>query len=1275
MRRLIISVILSVCLPCSLLAASPLPRPNIPKDAEIVSVKGDSTVRFIREEEWRQALIEQLLTAGDALRTGAYGKMDVLFIDGTQIKVHTKTTLLIKEVRKPSEKTGTVLELKAGEIWSRAKSTPESLKITTPSATAAIRGTDWDIAVDEKGTSYLTVLQGTVDLYNDLGSVSVAAGEQAMAEIGKPPVKMFLVRPKDRVQWIISYPMRVPRIITFFPEGGASLASQTEDARIRAQADPSDAKRKTLLAGLLFDGRKYGESLQYLDEVLKAVPDNDRALTIKGMILLDQGDADAASACFEKAARSLAGPEKAEAILGAAGVALQKNEIAKAEGIIEDLRKTNDSALVGVVSASFLAFQGRFRDAVGLCEVYAKKYPKDERFSVLAAEFLLVLDEPEKSRASLDSALSLNPGSAQAYTILGRYHYLEGRSKEAEAAYRKAVALNPGNTDAQSELGRLLMEEGYYEKAGPFMDESIAQDPRGSSYFSRRGMLMNWIDDIGRAKSDFASAVELNPADYQSLDGLGYLALKQGRQDEAIRHFEKASTLEPGYAEPHIFQAIAFYQKEEVEMAFEQLRLAEALDPKDPLPHMVAYIIYQDTYRPFASIAEATKALELLPNLKSVNPIEKSQKAVSNLGYSLLGIGMTEWATSYAEESFDPFDASSYHFVAEKHDSNPMVFVSGSTQGFLIDPLSIGYHPRYQDIVAKPHHYLRLNTTVGDEDGGFSRDHKITQQGFLRKPFDFKYLLDYQNTEKHGFRDNGSFRDNFFTYAFGAKPDYQNGLILFGGMSEKKYGDPGPDNVDYEANDRNRTFITIANLGYNHRFAKNNNLLLNFHYSLVKSNAWNPDPYGSGLTDAQLTLVDFFGLERARGYLANGTFDVTNDAVFYAPWGFPFFGTDSLGLLSLAAGIPGSGIAQVPSNLPSTMDPNTLIESKGSRSGYSYQLKHLFELGDNHKVSWGIEYSPIYFEVVSKFRSPNFTNIAVFAEEYLAGPTELYFMPYLQAEKTTLRLNQDSDFYTLYLNDRCKVTDDLLIDMGLYYENFSNDLNSFGDLHPRVGFAWKLHKNHILRAAYQKRTLEAFEMTLAPVTTAGLFFEWIQLFPGARIADYQVALESKWNDRIFTSIGYEIRDYTLPDFAYAFYPKKNRANIFHAAVNAILTDKLGAYARYKYIGSSNIGEPFKDKRTPLVPLHAANAGLVLVLPQYVKATLSGNYASDAYGDDANTYTLPQLLTADFVATWEPFKKHVMVKFEMKNIFDSHYETEMHYPAAGRSTFLTFEYRF
>src|SRR4030042_6813738 len=110
----------------------------------------------------------------------------------------------------------------------------------------------------------------------------------------------------------------------------------------------------------------------------------------------------------------------------------------------------------------------------------------------------------------------------------------------------------------------------------------------------------------------------------------------EGKTDEAAKYFLKSSLMEPNYASPHIYLAVAYYQQRDVARALDELKLAEQLDPRDPLPHIVAQIIYQDIYRPFDAVQEATKALDLLPYLKSVVPIENTRTALADLGSALL---------------------------------------------------------------------------------------------------------------------------------------------------------------------------------------------------------------------------------------------------------------------------------------------------------------------------------------------------------------------------------------------------------------------------------------------------------------------------------------------------------------------------------------------------------------------------------------------------------------------------------------------------------------
>jgi hypothetical protein len=94
----------------------------------------------------------------------ANGKMQINFIDDTRVDITEHSRLIIDEfVYDPASNTGT-LGLKAslggiryasGQI---AKNSRQNVKIRTPSATIAVRGTDFTMLVDEVGGSMITLL-------------------------------------------------------------------------------------------------------------------------------------------------------------------------------------------------------------------------------------------------------------------------------------------------------------------------------------------------------------------------------------------------------------------------------------------------------------------------------------------------------------------------------------------------------------------------------------------------------------------------------------------------------------------------------------------------------------------------------------------------------------------------------------------------------------------------------------------------------------------------------------------------------------------------------------------------------------------------------------------------------------------------------------------------------------------------------------------------------------------------------------------------------------
>ena len=1249
-----------ICIPGISTAAKPVQRPDVTREAEIIAIQGDGWVNFMKGQAWFEAVRQQALTSGDLIKTGNYGKMSVLFADDTQIKIHHRTTLVIKEVRKAPDRKGTVLGLESGEIWSRAKSVSEELRIETPSATAAIRGTDWDIAVDEKGAAYLTVLRGSIEFYNDYGRVIVSSGEQAIAAIGKPPLKTVLVSPKDRVQWVISYPMNIPGLLPFYSHRRGEALKALPSVREKASKDPADLRTKLFLAGLLFDLKDRGESLRLFDEILVSDPVNCRALTFRGLFALDKGETEKAADYLGRAVGECREGEIRDTLLGMAGVHIGRGELGKAEELINNAAEKNASPVAGVVRAVFQAFLGNFARAIEISSEYEARYPDDERFPLTRAAFYLVTDEGAKARAFIETALKLNPASSDAYSELGGYYYLEGKGREAEEAFRKAIDLDPGNVSARNGLALLKMDQGYFTQAGEELSLALEATPRASMVWSNRGMLYNVTEALDNAKRDYERSVEIDPANYMALNGQGLVALKEGKTEEAVRYFLKSSVIEPRFAQPHTFLSIAYYQQGAISRALDEIGLAETLDPKDPYPHLIAYIIYQDTYRPFEAVKEARKVLELLPFLKSVEEIENIRSGLSNIGSALLGLGMSEWSENYAQEAFDPHNASSHFQASSRYNENADIKVSELIQGILLDPLTNSNPTRYQDIIRKPRNDVTVSSTLGSEGRGLDQRYSALAQGYVRKPWEIAYSLSLQAQNDAGATENGFSRGYSLNYGMGIKPDYDNGFNVGISAGHNQSGQPG-SKTNPDPDDRLKTSNLDIDLGYHHRFGPKNDLLVRAAYDKTKFELLNDDPFGTGLTNNQMSFIAAgFDTQLTRDFFQKGVYDLT--AILGGP-AISLATDDSTGTFE------SRGIPRLSSAFPAIVDLDLRHSDKTVNETLLFQSRHLLAIGEDQELTYGIEYVPFRSKRTLVRNRISEAGTLDFYEEFIKNRAGiLYEFPLLTSEVGTDEFNTKGKFVTAYLSDRWKLSKVWLVEGGVFFESFHDDNNQADRLYPRLGTAVKVLENHTLRVAFQRMVDKVSSGTLAPVGAAGLVVDDSLTLQGSRLTDYQVRVESRWSGRLFTAIGIEKVNSSDPEPGEGFPKRELSTTSLMASVNALLGKQTGLFLRYRYNESKETGDAFEGLTVPGVPRHLLNGGLVWVSPAYVKVLLSSTYAGPQFADYSNTTKLSGYWTTNLLAMWEPFKKHVLLSLSLNNIFKASD------PAPARSAFFTLEYR-
>lgn len=135
--------------------------------ARLTELKGDVQV-LPREGAWHPAQVNEELSAGDAVKTGAQSSATLVRQDGTELEL-----MPFAEVRLEDENG---FFLVAGQVWSHfVKSLGLPFFIRTPNATALIRGTTLGVAFAEE-RSRVVVYEGLVEVQGQHGDRQDVAG-------------------------------------------------------------------------------------------------------------------------------------------------------------------------------------------------------------------------------------------------------------------------------------------------------------------------------------------------------------------------------------------------------------------------------------------------------------------------------------------------------------------------------------------------------------------------------------------------------------------------------------------------------------------------------------------------------------------------------------------------------------------------------------------------------------------------------------------------------------------------------------------------------------------------------------------------------------------------------------------------------------------------------------------------------------------------------------------------------------------------------------------
>ena len=467
--------------------------------AQIVMLEGRGDRRDTAELPWVPAAVNQTAGPGAFVRTLANSQMGLLLADRTQIRLNQNSQLQIKS---NVDAAATAVRLNTGRAWSQARPQTAStdgaaprpkLTMETASATMSIRGTDWEVEILPNGQTQLVVLSGTVEMANALGAISVGKGEAAVAELGKAPTKLLLVRPQSRVQWVSSWrpdPARwLGQDVTHW--AAPVRAVQAGDYAQAAHALAPLASQDPMAAVLLAD------------------------------LLVHQGELQRAIDNLSRHADAGKGDPRVTALLAAA---LARNDQ------VEAAQTLVSSALT--------------------------HFPQHADLLLAQGDLALVQGQARQARQAFAKVVAAQPQQAQAWFGLGLIESERENIRDARQLLAQALTLEPTLSKASAELAAAETLAGNSATAQQLLDQLLTREPANYVALTARGISQLHTGQANQALDNFLKAGLIEPRYARAWVYSGIAFYQLGERQRAIEAFERAAQLDPRDPAPHLIESV-----------------------------------------------------------------------------------------------------------------------------------------------------------------------------------------------------------------------------------------------------------------------------------------------------------------------------------------------------------------------------------------------------------------------------------------------------------------------------------------------------------------------------------------------------------------------------------------------------------------------------------------------------------------------------------------------------------------------------------------------
>lgn len=488
---------------------------NGPQETLLVALSGKVDVSISGTTAWSPGRTNEPLQVGDRIRTGRSSRATLRLSNRSVLRVFELTTLEIQAP--PATGANAMLDVQSGAAYFFNRDRPLDTQFRTPSASGAIRGTEFNVAVDDAGATKVAMLDGEVDLTNDKGSVQLTHGEQAAVEKGKAPQKSPLLNAINVIQWTLYYPAILD----------LDELELDENAKGALSASLGAYRAGDLLTGLA----DYPEGRS---------PASDPERVFQAQLLLATGQVDEAERLLHQTARG--------SRAGALAIALEEM-IATVKG--QPPKRAAPRTLGTEWMAGSYAAQAlhNLPEALKMAQSAAAVSPRSGFAQERVAEMEFSFGHTAPALAALEKSLELSPRNAQALALKGFALSAQNKLKAAAEYFDRAISVDSSLANGWLGRGLVRIKHNHVNEGRRDLEMAAALEPNraflrsylGKAWSMDRYFQYTWNTHL--ADKEFGLAERLDPNDPTAWLYSALLDDQRNRISQAIDELEHSEDL------------------------------------------------------------------------------------------------------------------------------------------------------------------------------------------------------------------------------------------------------------------------------------------------------------------------------------------------------------------------------------------------------------------------------------------------------------------------------------------------------------------------------------------------------------------------------------------------------------------------------------------------------------------------------------------------------------------------------------------------------------